>query len=143
MTEIKFDRSDSAIRQAKSNGLSRQWVYVNMEKRPKPTFDKDGCPSEETLDLIRKWKVQNNFTQKDLRGFCREAWNWGNKMWGHRRGCDGHRPWIDVSTGGWSGNESIIEALQENRIFWAMSWVHSIRGGHYRFYTSPFSESEH
>lgn len=140
MSDFLFERSDSPERLAAVNGFSRQWVHKNMRPRPKPRFDRDGYPNESTLEMIRSWEVRNNFTQKDLRGFCKEAWNWGDTMWGYRRGCDGHRPWIAVSTGGWSGNEAIIEALEANRVFWAMSWLQSVRGGHHRFYTSPFEE---
>ena len=37
-------------------------------------------------------------------------------------------------TGGWSGNEELISALQENEnFFWAMCWEESRRGGYYKF----------
>ncbi len=38
-----------------------------------------------------------------------------------------------VSTGGWSGNESIIEAMMGNNLFWLIHWQSSTRGGHYVF----------
>lgn len=37
------------------------------------------------------------------------------------------------STGGWSGNESIIGAMQKNRMVWNFLWEQSRRGGHYVF----------
>lgn len=40
---------------------------------------------------------------------------------------------LELHTGGWSGNEQIVEALKRNRMFWAMCWVKSERGGHYWF----------
>lgn len=39
----------------------------------------------------------------------------------------------DISTGGWSGNESLIRAMKQNRLLWFTTWQMSRRGGHYRF----------
>ena len=36
-----------------------------------------------------------------------------------------------LDTGGWSGNESIIAAMESNMLLGATSWVQSRRGGHY------------
>lgn len=44
--------------------------------------------------------------------------------------------WLYLSTGGWSGNEDRIEALQEpgrHGTFWRRYWYSSRVGGHYRF----------
>lgn len=38
---------------------------------------------------------------------------------------------LGLHTGGWSGNEDIIEALQENEMFFLLYWLKSVRGGHY------------
>lgn len=39
---------------------------------------------------------------------------------------------IELHTGGWSGNEEIIEVLKAS-MFWCMYWRKSERGGHYYF----------
>jgi hypothetical protein len=40
---------------------------------------------------------------------------------------------LELHTGGWSGNEDIIEALQNHKLFWMMWWWKTERGGHYYF----------
>jgi hypothetical protein len=65
---------------------------------------------------------------------------WHLRSWGWSEGEEYH-DWdkgsqvyrYNISTGGWSGNESIIGALQSNSLLWALTWVQSRRGGHYIF----------
>lgn len=38
-----------------------------------------------------------------------------------------------VETGGLSGNELVIMSLKKNRLFWALCWSLSKKGGHYEF----------
>lgn len=95
------------------------------KRRKEPTFDAHGYPTDETLEAIRTWP------DDDLPGliaFVRAAWHWPD-FW---REEDGKHV---VSTGGWSGNESLIAALADHTIFWMMYWEESRRGGRYIFRT--------
>lgn len=100
-----------------------------------PTFDADGYPTEETLAAIKNWNVVNDGPY-ELVEFLHKAWHfagWGWLMKPIRRGMSKGHHKLYISTGGWSGNESLIGALQENGMFMAMFWVSSTRGGHYEF----------
>jgi hypothetical protein len=95
-------------------------------------FDDDGYPSLEALDKIASWDV------KDCSGlfeFIHALWKYPDyyvlKKESDNRGKIVQNCYL--STGGWSGNESIIEALQSNNLVWSLCWVQSRRGGHYIF----------
>lgn len=45
-----------------------------------------------------------------------------------------------LSTLGWSGNEEIIGAMEQNFSFWSLAWMKSERGGHYTFTLEPFKK---
>jgi hypothetical protein len=83
-----------------------------------PEFDKDGYPTNATLRAIKAWDCSKAEGRTALMKFVQKAWRWPN-LW--RPG----RRWIRISTGGWSGNEALIDAMSENRLFWAMNWVES------------------
>ena len=89
-------------------------------------FGDDGYPTDEFLQSIVDWPWQDGFAallEHALVGHIYPYyWSREGNTW-------------DISTGGWSGNESIIYALRENHMFWAMCWVQSRRGGHYIFET--------
>lgn len=93
-----------------------------------PTFDEDGYPTDETLKVIREWSHKDGYINLML--YVHEAWHWDDYFSREQKGeileCCAH-------TGGWSGNESIIGALEDNRLFWVMCWLESRRGGHYVF----------
>ncbi len=46
---------------------------------------------------------------------------------------------VYMATGGWSGNEDIIDALHRNVAFWGLSWQKSERGGAYWFSIPRFA----
>jgi len=85
--------------------------------------DRDGYPTDDELEAVRKWDW------KDLEGwfeYIKSIWwaaNWGFTETKRR---------YYISTGGWSGNESIIKAMTEN-FAWDMVWLNTRRGGHYTF----------
>jgi hypothetical protein len=86
-------------------------------------FDDNGYPSEESLELIKNWP-SSDF--EGLMVFVYTLWNY-NKYWKQKGNT------YRISTCGWSGNEDIICALMDNRIFWMLCWESSKRGGHYVF----------
>ena len=87
----------------------------------------DEYPTDATLRKVRYWPIRTGADCVDLLRFV-EAQFRGADRQVRRRG----RRW-SISTGGWSGNESLIEALQRNHIFWSLCWMKSERGGHFVF----------
>ena len=104
-----------------------------------PEFDEDGYPTEETLERIRTWP----FT--DFAG-CEAAMDFAGRAWKYKDYWEKNpnftattypNPREEIqyvfSTGGWSGNESIIGAIEDNQMLQmigAWSWR---RGGHYKY----------
>jgi len=100
-------------------------------------LDSEGYPTEEALSYIEKYDcLKNGFIE--LINLIEEMWwmsDWGFKLTGKRN------LKLELHTGGWSGNESIIYVLHTN-FFWSMCWVKSIRGGHYWFEIPDFQDQE-
>ena len=86
------------------------------------TCDVDGYPTEDTLSRITHWPMT------DFIGLTEFIAPYFNKMGRIRK--EGYT--VYFATGGWSGNESIIHAMQEN-IMWKLRWISSHRGGKYGF----------
>lgn len=85
-------------------------------------LDQHGYPTEETLETIEKWDYIST-GPVPLLEYVVENWNYGI-----------HESWFkaetfSLATGGWSGNEDVLEALRNNFLFWAMHWDSSHRGG--------------
>lgn len=98
-------------------------------------LDEYGYPTEAALDLITKWNWED---EKGYFEFIKSIW-W-MPGWGWSEGVEPKEYYENVnvyryyiSTGGWSGNEDIIRAMQNNILMWAVTWVQSKRGGHYIF----------
>lgn len=88
-------------------------------------LDEDGYPTDAALEIIEKWDIIEK-GKEGLIKFIESIWNFGD--WGFKR--DGDK--LELHTGGWSGNESIIQSLKKN-FFWTFFWESSRRGGRYYF----------
>jgi hypothetical protein len=84
-------------------------------------------PNNEQLNRIREW---NSKDFSSLMAYVYEIWNidYGS-YWQKDRGREIYR----LHTGGWSGNEDIITAMQDNFLFWSTYFYQYRRGGHYTF----------
>ena len=85
----------------------------------------NGYPTQETLDFLK----QTRHYDDDIDILFEEL-----KLFVNKNGKlfkDGYF-WIFV-TGEWSGNEDIVNALYQNKIFWMQFWEDSFRGGKYVF----------
>jgi hypothetical protein len=101
--------------------------------------DEDGYPTSQTLEAIRTWPIETLLDCERLFDAVQPLWRWPQHFQRDRRrhrtpGSTLARYW-HVSTGGWSGHEDIIAALEANEVFWFICWVSSARGGHYVFET--------
>jgi hypothetical protein len=92
------------------------------------------CHTKKELKEIQNWDIKD---AHNLVNRLRDMWQYNDcfvQSWGldhiHKE-----KPvlLLELHTGGWSGNEDIVEALQNNTLFWMMWWWKTERGGHYYF----------
>lgn len=94
-----------------------------MRRLTEPEFTRNGYPTEDTLETIRHWPIAETGLESLLR-FIQTAWEYPNMM------TEQNGLWM-FSTGGWSGNEELIDAFE------ALPWRNlakgeaSFIGGHY------------
>jgi hypothetical protein len=90
--------------------------------------DDDGYPTDEELYAIAQWTGDLFHGGLHLWfDVIRSSWHWPD--WGFKREGETYK----IATGGWSGNESIIDAMMENTIAWNLTWQLSRRGGYFEF----------
>jgi hypothetical protein len=93
-------------------------------------LDEDGYPTSETLERISNW--DHNDSQGWFK-FIEGIWHHAVFGWREYQEPDTEYKVYQISTCGWSGNESIITAMEDNYILWSLWWYSSTRGGHYLF----------
>jgi len=87
-------------------------------------------PSEETLDQIQNHPLATRQDLMELLELIRSEW-WMAETGFNLVGVNVLH--LTLITGGWSGNESILQALQQHTLFMPMFWQKSIRGGRHYF----------
>jgi len=96
--------------------------------------DDEMYPSQEVLAMIAAWRFGE---YPALMRFVEEQWidcyGFFEQSTGKFEPFNGETPW-KCATGGWSGNESLIDALRDNVGFWWTCWECSVRGGYYEFH---------
>jgi hypothetical protein len=95
-----------------------------------PELTDGDYPTEETLDRIR------TTPPRDALALAERAWHydgWATReLDAHERAlvhADPGEAFLRFATGGWSGNESLIDALEANLLVRALCWRLSSRGG--------------
>ena len=89
-------------------------------------MDEDGYPEEDVLKKIREWDIVKD-DYNDLIRLIQENWKFEEFGYFVLNGKN-----LELHTGGWSGNEDIIDALKQT-VFWSAFWMKTERGGHYYF----------
>ena len=81
-------------------------------------------PTKQELRTIRDWPLT------DPAGIVEYV----ESIWNHDYGLFRLKNLkLELHTGGWSGNEEIIDAIQRHPTFWMYFWQKTERGGHYYF----------
>lgn len=101
-------------------------------------FDENGYPTQEALDYIQDFPFDAARLEEIL-DFAGTLWHWPD-YWVKTSDCFddnsyGGKPYIRYvfHTGGWSGNEDVVTAMEENMLIKMMAPYSWSRGGHYEY----------
>jgi hypothetical protein len=98
-----------------------------------PILGEDGYPHESELRRIREWPWEGGF--RSLMEYVRRRWAYADAGYWEQQGDR-----FSISTAGWSGNEDIIGALEQNQMFHVLCPVAWRRGGHYVYDVQEWSD---
>lgn len=89
-----------------------------------PILGDDGYPHESELQRIREWPWEEGW--RGLMAYVRRRWQYADAGYWEQQG-DRFR----IATAGWSGNESLVGAMEQNWMFQSICAVAWHRGGEY------------
>ncbi len=114
--------------------LLKEWKDYGVTINSDEDFVEDNYPTDTAIAVILLWPATD---YKNLFAFIRDIWHYADWGWNEpdtfATTPEEDEPCYRISTGGWSGNEDIIRAMKDNRMFWILHWMESRRGGHYKF----------
>ncbi len=107
-----------------------------------PHLDEDGYPTEAALEIVRicHWSDSRGWFEFIKSIWYMSSWGWSESDADHEYIKDSKVHVYNISTAGWSGNESIIREMQNSNMMWHLNWVQSRRGGHYIFELREFKD---
>jgi hypothetical protein len=137
---MKITKDEAHQRMLDDIEASKKAIFDLMEHNE--MLDDDGYPTDAALDVIELWHWTDS---KGWFKFIKSIWHLASWGWGegeddheYKKDTKVHR--YNVSTAGWSGNESIIGAMMRNEMLWHLNWVQSRRGGHFIFELHEFPD---
>jgi len=134
---MRADDVDRLIKQAEQAIIDSKKSVVDLIEHNE-MLDDDDYPTDACLDVIRLWHWND---PKGWFAFIKSVWCYTN-YWHEKFNEDALCYEYHISTCGWSGNEDIIRAMQDNGMMWHLNWYQSRRGGHYVFQLKEFKDHE-
>ena len=96
------------------------------------TINEYGYPTEEVLNHISQ--IRSGQNHKEILELVKDLWCYPNYV-------TVENDTYTFRTGGWSGNESLISAMQQNLLFWSFCWEMSKKGGVHVFKLKELARS--
>lgn len=130
---------DEKVEQLKREQVENK-LKIQRIRSEEDMLDEDGYPTADALWCVMHWPWDDS---AGWFKFIESIWWMADWGWHEKIAAD----WDDkdvlqyhIATGGWSGNESIIEYMQKNTMLWHLTWVQSRRGGGYIFEKKVFED---
>lgn len=97
-------------------------------------FDEDGYPSDQTLEEIVNFPFDNpsGFFELSEKAFNKHYGSWQIVESYENPELRSNKPLkvVKIATGGWSGNEMVVNAMIKN-VIWSVHFIACFRGGLY------------
>ena len=98
-----------------------------------------GYPTKKELNIIRQWDVEDD--PIGLVYYVAGLWHWPDFFkynWYKENLTKRYLLHVEAHTGGWSGNEDLIEAFNSHWLFSSLFLYQWQRGGHFWYKVSPY-----